>query len=128
MKPKVLVMDDDVSICKICSLLLTRLGYEVDTVAEGEAALVLYKQAMEAGAPYVAVILDLTVKAGIGGLETVEKLKAMDPNVHAIMASGSSVDNMISSYRNYGFKDILPKPFRFQDVTDCMQRLNSKAS
>lgn len=121
-------MDDDVSICKICSLLLTRLGYEVDAVAEGDAALALYKQAMEAGAPYVAVILDLTVKAGIGGLETVEKLKAMDPNVHAIMASGSSVDNMISSYRNYGFKDILPKPFRFQDVTDCMQRLNSKAS
>lgn len=126
MKPKILVMDDDASICKICTLLLNRLGYDVDTVPEGTEAVVCYKKAMDAGTPYDGVILDLTVKSGIGGLETLEKLKAIDPNVYAVMASGSSVDNMIASYQNYGFSDVLPKPFRFQDVTDCMGRLKSK--
>lgn len=119
-------MDDDASICKICTLLLNRLGYEVDTVACGEEALASYEKAMQDKTPYLAVILDLTVQRGMGGLDTLKKLRILDPDVYAIMASGSSVDTMISSYQSYGFKGILPKPFRIQDITECMSKLPSQ--
>ncbi|MEI6789144.1 MAG: response regulator [bacterium] len=124
MKQKILVMDDDVSICKICTLLLNRLGYDVDTRLCGEEAIACFEKALQEKTPYLAVILDLTVQSGMGGLETLKKLRILDPNVYAIMASGSSLDNMLLSYQSHGFKDVLPKPFRVQDLTDCMVKLN----
>jgi len=118
-------MDDDLSICKICTLLLNRLGYDVDCVHCGEDALEYFKKAVKDSSPYLAVILDLTVQTGMGGLETLKKLRELDPDVYAVMASGSSVDNMISSYQAHGFKAILPKPFRVQDLTECMRQIKS---
>lgn len=123
MKPRILVMDDDASICKICTLLLNRLGYDVDCVPCGEEAVEYFQKAIKDNKPYLAVILDLTVQTGMGGLETLKKLRAVDPDVYAVMASGSSVDNMISSYEAHGFKAILPKPFRVQDLTECMRKI-----
>jgi CheY-like chemotaxis protein len=118
-------MDDDVSICKICTLLLNRLGYDVDCVPCGEEAIAKYEKAIKESKPYLAVILDLTVQSGMGGLEALKRLRSLDPDVYAVMASGSSVDNMISSYQAHGFKAILPKPFHVQDLTECMQKINS---
>lgn len=128
MKPKILVMDDDESICRICTLLLNRLGYDVDSAACGEDAIELFEKARKGRTPYRAVILDLTVLRGMGGLETLKKLRALDPDVYAIMASGSSVDNMLASYQAHGFQSILPKPFRIQELTDCIKKLNPAQS
>ncbi len=125
MSKRILVMDDDPSICKICTLLLNRIGYEVDTVPSGEEAITYFAQALKSRTPYHAVILDLTVQSGMGGMEAVKKLRTLDPSVYAIMASGSSVDNMIASYQSHGFNAVLPKPFRLQDITECMQKIPS---
>jgi CheY-like chemotaxis protein len=125
MSKRILVMDDDPSICKICTLLLNRLGYEVDTAPCGEEAITRFSQALKSGTPYLAVILDLTVQSGMGGLEAVKKIRALAPSVYAIMASGSSVDNMIASHHALGFNAVLPKPFRLQDITECMQKVPS---
>ena len=114
MKQKILVMDDDPSICKICTL---------DTAPSGEEAIALFSHALETDRPYLAVILDLTVQTGMGGIDALKKLRAINPAVYAIMASGASVDNMIASYKSYGFNAVLPKPFRLQDITECMQRI-----
>ncbi|MEI6167011.1 MAG: response regulator [bacterium] len=128
MKPKVLVMDDDPSICKICTLLLNRIGYDVDTAPSGEEAIIMFSQALKAQTPYLAVILDLTVQTGMGGIDAIKKLRALDPSVYAIMASGSSVDTMIASYQAHGFKAVLPKPFRLLDITECMQKIPSSGN
>ena len=117
-------MDDDPSICKICTLLLERLGYDVDTAPCGEEALALYIQSFKAGTPYSAVILDLTVQSGMGGLDTMNKLRSVDPNVVAIMSSGSSLDKMVSTSQTHGFKAILPKPFRLQDIQACLKKIH----
>ncbi len=123
MTKKVLVMDDDPSICKICTLLLNRLGYDVDTVPSGDEAIAAYTCALKAKTPYFAVILDLTVQSGMGGIEAAKKLRALDPSAYTIMASGSSVDAMIASYKANGFNAVLAKPFRLQDITECMKKI-----
>lgn len=121
-------MDDDPSICKICTLLLDRIGYAADTAFCGEEAITLYAKALSNKTPYAAVILDLTVQKGMGGVEVVKKLRDIDPSVYAIVASGSSVDAMMASYKNHGFSAVLPKPFRVQDITECMQKIPLSAN
>ena len=116
-------MDDDSSICKLCTLLLDRFGYDADSVDSGEEALVHYQREQKAGTPYSAVILDLTVRTGMGGLEVLPKLRALNPRVYSIVASGSSIDTMRNTFKAQGFSDVLPKPFRPQDLAECLERL-----
>ena len=47
-------------------------------------------EALKQGRPYDAVIMDLTVRGGLGGKETIRRLKALDQNVRAIASSGYS--------------------------------------
>jgi two-component system, cell cycle sensor histidine kinase and response regulator CckA len=125
MTNRILIMDDDETICTLCGLLLNRLGYEADSTTSGEEALVAYDRALKAGTPYRGVILDLTVKQGMGGLAVIPKLRELDPHVYAIVASGASVESLTGTYKSQGFDDILPKPFRLQDMSDCLQRMKS---
>lgn len=116
-------MDDDAAICKIYALLLDRLGYDVDTVACGEEAVARYEAARQAGITYRAVILDLNVESGMGGLETLKKLRELDPRVYCVVASGSSREASDTVALSHGFNDVLPKPFRVQEVMDCIHKL-----
>ena len=128
MNGRILVMDDDESICRIFVLMLGRLGYEVVTVSTGEAAVQQFTEAKAGGKPFSAVILDLTVREGIGGVETLHAMKAVDPEVRAVCASGQSREASIDSYAQQGFKAVLPKPFRYQDVVDCVTKLLGPAA
>lgn len=123
MKQRILVMDDDAAICKIITMILNRLGYDVECSSCGEECLKRYEQSMKDGLRYDAVILDLSVQTGMGGIDTIKKLREIDPQVIAVMASGASMENATTSYRTHGFTAVLPKPFRVQDVTDCMQKV-----
>lgn len=121
MSQRILIMDDDDSICKIFTLMLTRLGYEVESASRGETAIDLYQAARLAGTPFSVVILDLTVQEGMGGEATLQALKAIDPAVCGVCASGQSREATSENYVQQGFKAVLPKPFRFQDVADCIR-------
>ena len=115
-------MDDDVSICKIYSLMLDRLGYESETVTSGEKVLERFAAARQAQTPFQAVILDLTVRDGMGGLATIKLLRPLAPDLYAVVASGSAREAMLSSFSAQGFNAVLPKPFRMQDLADCLQK------
>lgn len=123
MNGRILVMDDDESICRIFVLMLNRLGYEAETAASGEEAIQRYRQAREAGKPFQAVILDLTIREGMGGEATLQALRAVDPDVRAVCSSGQSREGAMEACLQQGFKAVLPKPFRYQEVADCMKAL-----
>ena len=120
-KRRILVMDDEEAICRIIGLMLTRLGFECECVGSGEAALERYAAAMRAGQPFSAVILDLTIPVGMGGAEAAERLRALDPQVCAIVSSGYSRDPYVVSYKEKGFRGVISKPFRLQDVESALR-------
>ncbi len=120
---RILHMDDEDSLRLMMSALLKRLGYQVDCVKDGKEALGAYESARSSTNPYHLVILDLTIPGGMGGQETIEKLRAMDPHVKAIVCSGYSNDPIMGNHRQYGFSGILPKPFKFQELTDTLKNL-----
>ncbi len=123
---KVLVMDDEEIICKVASSMLEKEGYEVKTASHGEQALIVYKEAMDSSNPFELVILDLTIHGGMGGLETMEHLLAIDPQATVVVSSGYSNNSALSRYKTYGFKDILPKPYTFYQLQNVLNRVLKK--
>jgi PAS domain S-box-containing protein len=119
---RVLVMDDEEGIRDITSELLGTLGYRVTTVPDGTEALKIYEQAMRRGEDFHAVILDATIRGGMGGLATIERLRALDPNVTAIICSGYSDEAALAQFLAYGFQAALPKPFTCDELADVLQR------
>ena len=108
---KVLVMDDEPSILAMAERLLAYLGYEVSVAQDGDAALRLYQAAYHAGAPFCCVLLDITVAAGMGGVECLRKLWDFDPAVRGIISSGYATDPVMSNFSQYGFKGMVVKPY-----------------
>ena len=52
---------------------------------------------------FCVVIMDLTIPGGMGGKETIQKLRNIDPMVKGIVSSGYSNDPIMASYERYGF-------------------------
>ena len=114
---KILLMDDQKSIRDTVGDILTYLGYKVEFAEDGSEAIALYKHARESGQDFDAVILDLTVPDGMGGKETIQKLREIDPEVKAIVTSGYSHDPVMSEYQTYGFRGVVNKPYEIKEIS-----------
>ena len=125
--PRVLVMDDEAPICELAAELLGCEGYEVDTSADGEEAIRKYQAALDAGESYDVVILDLTVRGGLGGKETVVRLRQIDPAVRAIVSSGYSQDPTVSRYREFGFCGVVSKPYSITEMVQEVEQARAAA-
>jgi PAS domain S-box-containing protein len=119
---RVLVMDDEAAIRDLTSELLATLGYKVTAVPDGAEALKTYELAMRAGENFEAVILDATIRGGMGGVATIERLRDLDPNVRAIICSGYSDEAALAEFLTYGFRAALPKPFTRHELANVLQR------
>ncbi len=120
---RILVMDDEESVRTSVRKMLVYMGYDVSLAENGEAALKTYKRAMEDERPFNAVIMDLTIKGGTGGKETIEELRRIDPGVVGIVSSGYFNDPIMADYKKYGFAGVIPKPYEMDDLGQLLQSL-----
>ena len=123
---RILVMDDEEMLRNLAKERLNRLGYDVELAKDGNEAIELYKKAMNSGKPFEAVILDLTIKKGMGGVDTIKKLMELDPQVRAIVSSGYSNDPVMTDFRKYGFIRALAKPYSKQDLGDALKKITKE--
>ena len=119
----ILLMDDDEEMRQSAGDLLSRLGHTVTVARNGGEAIALYETALAAGMPFDAVILDLTVTGGVGGQEAIRRLRALDPEVKALLSSGYSNDEVVADFAKYGFRGVLPKPYRLLDLQKAIERV-----
>ncbi|MBU0673908.1 MAG: GAF domain-containing protein [Proteobacteria bacterium] len=120
---RVLVMDDEESLRNLCSRLLTLLGHGAEMTCHGQETLDTYQAAKAAGTPFDIVILDLTIRGGMGGLETLQKLLEIDPDVKAVVSSGYSDDDAMAEHLTHGFKACLMKPYGLKELRDTLNSL-----
>lgn len=120
---KILVMDDEAMIRKLAGNVLGKMGFETAFACNGEEALAAYETAMTAGEPFDLVILDLTVKGGMGGKETIRQLRLMDPDVKAIVSSGYSNDPGVVHYTEHGFCGVVAKPYRIDEIRQKLEEI-----
>ena len=120
---KILVMDDEQMIRELAGEILWHLGYEVEFAGAGDEAVALYKAALKTARPFNAVILDLTVRGGMGGKEAIQRLIEIDPDVKGIVSSGYSDDPGMTDFRKYGFRGVAAKPYTLQELGENLSRV-----
>ncbi len=118
---RILIMDDDPLIRDIIKRMLGVLGYSCDSALDGKMALEKYTEADENKEPFDLVIMDLTIPGGMGGGEAIKKLLEIAPDAKAIVVSGYSSDEIISNYEEYGFKGVVHKPFKIEELSRVIQ-------
>jgi PAS domain S-box-containing protein len=120
---RVLMIDDEQIIRKSASEALRRLGYDVVLAEEGREGVRLYRNAFQGEKAFDLVLLDLTIPGGMGGEETVRELLRFDPNAKVIASSGYSNDPVMAHYREYGFRDVIIKPYRIDDLGEVLDKV-----
>lgn len=122
---KILVMDDEEMIRDFAQELLQELGYKVETASDGNEAILKYKESL-GNEKFKAVILDLTIPGGMNGIETAKKILELDPNAIMFVSSGYSNDPVLSEYKSYGFADIIPKPYKIEEIYSKLSILSKE--
>jgi CheY-like chemotaxis protein len=125
---RILLMDDEEIVRVAAVKMLEHLGYETASTETGEEAVALFRQAADGGRPFDAVILDLTVRGGMGGRDANRLLHEIDPGVRTIVFSGYSEDPIMSDYRKYGFSGFLSKPCEIGELSVVLHEVLKKGT
>jgi DNA-binding NtrC family response regulator len=104
-KHRILVVDDELTVCKSIRQVLVREDCEVDMALSGEEALRL-----DAERPYDLLIVDLMMP-GLSGMDLLKSLKAKNPGARVIMVTGYPTMRNTIQAMQLGAMDFLPKPF-----------------
>ncbi len=105
MAEKILVVDDEIDICKILSKILELAGYEVRSAYSGVDALKLVKEFD----PEI-VFLDYMMP-DLTGLEVLRGIKAYSEDVYVVMVTGRGSEEVAASVMKSGATDYVIKPF-----------------
>lgn len=124
-RPRVLVMDDEEILRETMALTLQQMGYDVDVAADGSDAVAAYERARQTARPFAVVLLDLTVRGGMGGSEAMRQLQALDPSVSAALMTGYTHESTFREYARHGFKGALAKPFSADALRDLLAQIVS---
>ena len=123
LKGTILLMDDDDMIRTVGESLLENLGLHVVSASEGESAVRLFREHYNRGETFDLVILDLTIRGGMGGLEAFSAMKMISPDLKGVVSSGYSSDPVMSNYHEYGFSGVLKKPYLYNELGSLLKRL-----
>jgi two-component system response regulator AtoC len=108
---RVLVVDDAEGIRGYLANLLELRGYQVDTAEDGRRALAL----LEGGAAPDVVLLDVMMP-GMDGLETLRRIRELDPRLPVVMLSVVGKAPTIVEAMQRGAADYLNKPFQEHEL------------
>jgi PAS domain S-box-containing protein len=124
---RILVMDDEEMIINMAGRILARLGYESAFSRNGSEAVALYEEALKTDQPFDAVVLDLTVRGGMGGEEAIRHLLKIDPQAKVIVSSGYSDSPVMQDYKQYGFSAAAGKPYNLLELSQALDRVLNQA-
>jgi PAS domain S-box-containing protein len=125
---RVLVMEDEVAVREAVRQTLSGMGHEVALAQDGQRAIEVYETAKLQGRPFDVVVLDLTIRDGMGGRETLKELLKLDPRVKAIAMSGHALDPVMLEPQRHGFKGVLTKPFEIAKLQENLSRVMSSST
>ena len=119
---RLLLMDDEETVREVFAEMLHSTPYRIDLAVNSGEALEKFLSARQNEDPYDLLFLDLTVPGDIGGIKTLEKIRAIDPDAVAIAISGYSVSEVGNQPDRFHFQDFLSKPFQADDLFHVIAR------
>lgn len=117
---RILFMEDEEVVAKVVILMLNGLGHQVEHTVNGRGTIDVYQQAKNSGIDFDVAILDLTTPGDMNGLQTLQHLRQMNPQIRAIVCSGYNTGTVLADYQAHGFVARLCKPFGLQDLIQAL--------
>ena len=115
-----LVVEDDSLVSEMLQETLEVLGHKSICVENGKAALALYEKRHE---EIDGIILDLNMPI-MGGKETFNALKQINPEVKVIISTGYSAEQTASELLANGVCCIVSKPYKIADIDEAIRALS----
>jgi CheY-like chemotaxis protein len=120
-KGKILVVDDEETVREVAVEILAHLGYQPAGARGSSEAIELIRKYREAGKPFAAVIMDLTMPGDLDGKAAAAKILEIDPGARIIVSSGYAVSPIMSAYADYGFAGAIAKPYKIRELSEVLQ-------
>lgn len=122
---KILLVDDEPDVIEPLSILLSDLGYRVETANSVSEALLLFENALSSGEPFDIIITDYTMPE-LTGDKLVSRLKDIYPKFKAIISSGYTDIPVATNYEDYGFDGVLQKPYTIEEFMRVLDSVVSR--
>lgn len=116
-KASVLIVDDDISLCKTMSLVLRRKGYHVATAKDGPEALEILRESA-----FDIVFLDIRMPV-MDGVETHRKIKQIRPQAVVMMMTAYTVEDLVQDALREGAYGIMYKPLDMDRVVNVIEEV-----
>ncbi|MCX8011317.1 MAG: sigma-54 dependent transcriptional regulator, partial [Ignavibacteria bacterium] len=119
---RILVIDDEINICKSCEKIFRKAGHETSYSLSGKQALEMLNTQQ-----FDVVFTDLKM-ADMGGLEVLEIIKKKFPEIVVVVITGyATISSAVETMRSGAF-DYLPKPFTPNELIAVLNRALEKSS
>ncbi len=118
-KPGVLVVDDEHMVRAMLQMGLERDGFNVWSASDGREAIRLYQEHRDR----ISVVLLDVYMPGLDGLQTLDALRELGPNVVACFMSGYTGDYALEELRQRGVATFIAKPFRLDELANILRLL-----
>ncbi|MCK4344736.1 MAG: response regulator [Bacteroidales bacterium] len=114
-KANILLVDDNVNLNRIMSLILGRKGYEVTTAETGFEAIDMVKEK-----PYDIIFMDIKLPV-MDGVETYKKIKKMRSDTVVMMMTAYAVEDLVQEALREGAYGIIYKPMDINKVVGIIE-------
>jgi two-component system cell cycle sensor histidine kinase/response regulator CckA len=116
-KKTVLVVDDEPANMEVTKEILEILNYTVQTACTGTEAITIFQEYHK---EIDLIILDM-IMPGMGGGETFDRLKQIDPDVHVLLSSGYSLEGQAKDILERGCLGFIQKPYKIEELSKKIQ-------
>jgi diguanylate cyclase (GGDEF)-like protein len=107
----------------------TNPDFEIDSALQGRDGVARVRQALDEGRPYAMAFVDMRMPPGWDGLETIERLWAIDPDVQVVICSAHSDYDWVDVVARLDHSDkllVVKKPFEAIEVIQSANALTRK--
>jgi CheY-like chemotaxis protein len=115
----ILIVDDESMVLEIGTEMVSKMGYRTLAAQNGEEAVALFR---EQASEIDLVILDL-IMPGVSGVDTYDRLKAVNPEVKVLVASGYSIDSQARALMDKGCNGFIQKPYSLETLSKKIDAL-----
>jgi two-component system, cell cycle sensor histidine kinase and response regulator CckA len=123
---RIMVMDDEAVIRDLTRKMLEALGYGVVCKSDGREAIDFYLSETRENQRFAAMIFDLTVPGGMGGMEAVREIRKLDKEIPLFIMSGYSSSDLAMDGTKDGVNGSINKPFTLMELGEMLERCLKK--
>ena len=115
----ILLIDDEQMILDVGIELLEELGYTVQSAMSGQEAIDVFQKHR---GDIDLIIMDM-IMPGMGGGETFDRLKEIDPDIRVLLSSGYSINGQATKILRRGCDGFIQKPFNMNQLAEKVQKI-----